>query len=50
MGPDPKIRKHVVILGGGSAGWITATAMIDCWADKGIDITLIGSTNRDALA
>ena len=35
--------KRIVILGGGTAGWITATAMIDNWADKGFDITLIES-------
>jgi 2-polyprenyl-6-methoxyphenol hydroxylase-like FAD-dependent oxidoreductase len=35
--------KRIVILGGGTAGWITASAMIDSWADKGFDITLIES-------
>ena len=43
MSPDPQTKKRVVILGGGTAGWITANAMIDSWADNGIDITLIES-------
>lgn len=41
MGPD--VNKRIVILGGGTAGWITANAMIDRWGDKGADITLIES-------
>ena len=36
-------NKRIVILGGGTAGWITANAMIDRWADKGVGITLIES-------
>ena len=40
---DSRTRKHIVILGGGTAGWITANAMIHCWADKEIDITLVES-------
>ena len=43
MSPDQQIRKRVVILGGGTAGWIAASAMIDSWANKGIEITLIES-------
>jgi len=43
MKPNPQTGKRIVILGGGTAGWITASAMIDHWADKGIDITLIES-------
>jgi len=43
MSHDPQNRKRVVILGGGTAGWITANAMISSWADKGIDITLVES-------
>ena len=40
---DSQIEKRIVILGGGTAGWITASAMIHSWADKGIDITLVES-------
>ena len=36
-------KKSLVILGGGTAGWITANAMVGRWADKGVDITLIES-------
>ncbi len=37
------MSKRIVILGGGTAGWITANSMINAWADKGVDITLIES-------
>jgi flavin-dependent dehydrogenase len=40
---ESPIRKRIVILGGGTAGWITASAMMKSWADKGFDITLIES-------
>ena len=43
MSPDLEVKKSIVILGGGTAGWITATALIDRWADKGVDITLVES-------
>ena len=36
-------KKSIVILGGGTAGWITANLMATHWADKGFDITLIES-------
>jgi hypothetical protein len=41
MGPD--VDKGIVILGGGTAGWITANALIDRWGDKAVDVTLIES-------
>ncbi len=43
MSPSSPINKKIVILGGGTAGWITANAMIHAWADRGADITLIES-------
>lgn len=43
MSPDLEVKKSIVILGGGTAGWITANALIDRWADKGVNITLIES-------
>ncbi|MGB5629107.1 MAG: tryptophan halogenase family protein, partial [Woeseiaceae bacterium] len=43
MSSDKQPGKRVVILGGGTAGWITANAMIDSWSENGIDITLIES-------
>ncbi len=43
MSPDFEANKSIVILGGGTAGWISANAMIDSWADKGFEITLIES-------
>ena len=36
-------RQRIVILGGGTAGWITANTMIHRWADREIDITLVES-------
>ena len=43
MSMDPDVNKRIVILGGGTAGWITANALIDRWGDKGVDITLVES-------
>lgn len=43
MSGDQQINKRIVILGGGTAGWISANAMIDSWAGKGVDIALIES-------
>lgn len=43
MSRDRPIDKRIVILGGGSAGWITANAILHRWGDKGADITLIES-------
>jgi len=43
MSTGPYANKRIVILGGGTAGWITANAMIDRWGSSGIDITLIES-------
>ena len=37
--------KSIVILGGGTAGWITANLMATHWEDQGIDITLVESPN-----
>lgn len=35
--------KSIVILGGGTAGWISANLLATHWADKGLDITLVES-------
>jgi 2-polyprenyl-6-methoxyphenol hydroxylase-like FAD-dependent oxidoreductase len=43
MSGDQQINTRIVILGGGTAGWISANAMIDSWAGKGVDIALIES-------
>lgn len=37
--------KRVVIVGGGTAGWITAGTLSAKWRDKGISITLVESPN-----
>ena len=33
--------KSIVILGGGTAGWITANLIAFHWRDRDIDITLV---------
>ena len=38
-----RLDKRIIILGGGTAGWITANALINRWGDKGVDVTLIES-------
>ena len=43
MSSDLQVNKRIVILGGGTAGWIAANAMIRRWGEKGADITLIES-------
>ncbi len=43
MSSDPQVNRRIVILGGGTAGWIAANAMIRRWGDKGADITLVES-------
>ena len=43
MSTDPDVNKRIVILGGGTAGWITANALINRWGEKGVDITLVES-------
>ncbi len=35
--------KKIVILGGGTAGWMAANVMIKAWGQRGFDITLIES-------
>ncbi|WP_444882934.1 tryptophan halogenase family protein [Microbulbifer sp. PSTR4-B] len=36
-------RKKIIILGGGTAGWITANLMATHWQNKGFEITLVES-------
>ena len=33
----------VLIVGGGTAGWMAALHMQDAWGDKGVDICLVES-------
>ena len=37
--------KSIVILGGGTAGWIAANLLAENWKDEGLDITLVESPN-----
>ena len=43
MSPDLPSNRRIVILGGGTAGWITANLFVQRWGDKAADITLIES-------
>ena len=43
MGVEPKTPKNIVILGGGTAGWITANAMIASWANSDVRISVVES-------
>ena len=40
---NPDSRNRIVILGGGTAGWITANAFIRRWGSSGVDVTLVES-------
>lgn len=35
--------KNIVIVGGGTAGWMAANLFINKWADKGVSVTLVES-------
>jgi hypothetical protein len=37
------VNQRIVILGGGTAGWMTANALADAWSEKGAEISLIES-------
>lgn len=39
------LKRRVVILGGGTAGWITANLMAKHWEGEGFEITLVESPN-----
>ncbi|MEH6609001.1 MAG: tryptophan halogenase family protein [Halioglobus sp.] len=45
MRADPNAPKHIVIVGGGSAGWMTASLMQHAWAEHGTKFTLIESSD-----
>ena len=36
-------QKHILILGGGTAGWMAANLMVQAWGQRGFDITLVES-------
>ncbi|MFT5674468.1 MAG: glycine/D-amino acid oxidase-like deaminating enzyme [Paraglaciecola sp.] len=41
----PQIKQNIVILGGGTAGWITANLMAKHWLQLGIKVTLVESSD-----
>jgi len=43
MSRELQAGTRIVILGGGTAGWITANALIASWGDKGVQVTLVES-------
>ena len=42
---NTQVKQKIIILGGGTAGWMAANLMATHWASKGIEITLIESPN-----
>ena len=42
---NTQVNQKIIILGGGTAGWMAANLMATHWSDKGIEITLIESPN-----
>ena len=43
MENHPAIPKKILIVGGGTAGWMVANELQYAWGDKGVEITLIES-------
>ncbi len=43
MSVNKKLPKKIIILGGGSAGWIAASLLEHAWADKAVELVLIES-------
>ncbi len=43
MNSNPQMNKKIVILGGGTAGWIAANALVHAWGEKGVDVALVES-------
>ena len=37
--------KHIAIVGGGTAGWMTANLLRHRWARLGVDVTLVESAD-----
>lgn len=43
MDPNNAPPKRILILGGGTAGWMTAALLANAWGNRGIEITLLES-------
>ena len=43
MNATNPVTKRLVILGGGTAGWIAANALAKAWGGQGTEITLVES-------
>ncbi len=43
MSDDNPLRKRILIVGGGTAGWMTAALFAHAWAERGFEISLLES-------
>lgn len=44
MSNHDEVDKHILIVGGGTAGWMSAALMIHAWAERGFRISLLESS------
>ena len=49
MQKKPFGEKHIIILGGGTAGWMAASLFDQAWGADGARITLIESAEIDTI-
>ena len=43
MNNNTQMNKKIVILGGGTAGWIAANALVHAWGERGVEVVLVES-------
>jgi len=45
----PNIPRRILIVGGGSAGWMSASLFLAAWGKLGVDISLVESPEIDTI-